>query len=286
MSKSLIKSRKSQIAEAIAEVFEETSGIDTNDFEASMTFLEMGLDSLVLTQTASAIKKKFGVEVTFRQMLEETPTLESLTDCLDQLLPANRFEDQYAVEQVPVSPAERAGGETPPSATEIPVPVASSGPPQVETPTAPCEGVGVRSPFPVAPIPQPDASGTSATHAIIQNQLQLMQAQLQLLGGTGAPPQAVTSPPAMLAATDSLEAEDAIGSSGSPVSPAVKTNSENLGKNSEASPTVDNFLAYSKGKLKTKGQMKKLRHLLGLHSVHVTFVRNERDASIDEVSAV
>ena len=94
----LIRSRKSQIAEKLAEIFEETSGVDVNEFDSVMTFLEMGLDSLVLTQVASAVKKSFNTDVTFRQMLEETPSQETLVNFLNELLPPDQFEDQFESE--------------------------------------------------------------------------------------------------------------------------------------------------------------------------------------------
>ena len=54
----------------IHSVFEKTSGYDLAEFDPLATFFDMGMDSLVLTQTASAMKKEFGVDITFRQMLE------------------------------------------------------------------------------------------------------------------------------------------------------------------------------------------------------------------------
>ena len=54
----------------------------------------------------------------------------------------------------------------------------------------------------------------------------------------------------------------------------------------EVSPAMESFLAFSQGKLKTKSHFKKLKHLLNLHSVEVTFVRNEREKNIDEEAIV
>ena len=69
--------RLDQIREAVEEILENTSGIELDEFESDMTFFEMGMDSLVLTQTAAAIKRDLGVNISFRQMLEETPTIAS-----------------------------------------------------------------------------------------------------------------------------------------------------------------------------------------------------------------
>ena len=82
-------SRIPNIVNAINEVFENTSGFELDEFDGDTTFFEMGLDSLVLTQTATALKKEMGYEVTFRQLLEETPTVDSLA-CLLYTSPSPR----------------------------------------------------------------------------------------------------------------------------------------------------------------------------------------------------
>jgi amino acid adenylation domain-containing protein len=63
-------------------VFAELSGVDLSDVKSSATFLELGFDSLFLTQASQAVQKRFGVNVTFRQLLEEFRTLEKLADHL------------------------------------------------------------------------------------------------------------------------------------------------------------------------------------------------------------
>ena len=52
-----------------------------------MTFLELGFDSLFLTQVAGAFRKEFGVKVTFRQLLEDFATINTLAGHLDAQLP-------------------------------------------------------------------------------------------------------------------------------------------------------------------------------------------------------
>ena len=190
MDKKLIQCRKSQIAEKIAEVFENTSGVEVNEFDSSMTFLEMGLDSLVLTQTASAMKKAFQAEVTFRQMLEETPTVEALTDFLDGLLPASQFEDRFeeVVAQETDSNPDPINLPSPASqsANSPAVPQSSASVPQSSASVQPSaiSASPMTAPPMMAPGIHPSVGTDSPTHAIIQNQLNLMQAQLQLLSGT------------------------------------------------------------------------------------------------------
>jgi amino acid adenylation domain-containing protein len=64
------------------------SGIDLASAPSSTTFLELGLDSLLLSQAAITISRKFGVKVTFRQLLQETGTLELLATHIANQRPA------------------------------------------------------------------------------------------------------------------------------------------------------------------------------------------------------
>ena len=79
--------RKEQLIPQIKEILEDSSGIEMADVDPSMTFLEIGLDSLFLTQVATTISKIFGVKVTFRQLNEDLSNLEMLAAYLDEHLP-------------------------------------------------------------------------------------------------------------------------------------------------------------------------------------------------------
>ena len=59
---------------------EESSGLELAEASNEETFLEMGLDSLFLTQVATSLSKKFGVKISFRQLNEELPNLDKLAD--------------------------------------------------------------------------------------------------------------------------------------------------------------------------------------------------------------
>ncbi|WP_316749143.1 polyketide synthase [Pedobacter gandavensis] len=79
--------RKQSLISQIKDILENTSGIDMQDASAEISFIEMGLDSLLLTQIAIALKKSFKVPVTFRQLNEEFSNLDQLATYLDQQLP-------------------------------------------------------------------------------------------------------------------------------------------------------------------------------------------------------
>ncbi|HBE68363.1 MAG TPA: beta-ketoacyl synthase, partial [Planctomycetaceae bacterium] len=193
-------SRIPNIVTSIEEVFENTSGFELGDFDSDTTFFEMGLDSLVLTQTATALEREFGVEVTFRQLLEQTCSVNQLAGWLDQQLPAEKYLPTATVcketsatpqdafqnpAQPPVDFQTNANATAPvssPSATTVPNAIAS--PTQVEATVA-------QSTVPPQPLPSAGTVGASdATNLAqlqLQAQLQLMQQQMNWLSGGQLP---------------------------------------------------------------------------------------------------
>ena len=65
-------------------LFAELSGVDAHRLDPKAIFFELGFDSLGLTQAVVQIQKRFGVKVTFRQLLADLPTIESLADYVGQ----------------------------------------------------------------------------------------------------------------------------------------------------------------------------------------------------------
>ncbi|BDC50579.1 hypothetical protein F183_A28950 [Bryobacterales bacterium F-183] len=63
------------------------SGLKPAEIAADAEFLELGFDSLFLTQASQAIAERFHVPVTFRQLMEELSTVALLSKHLDSLLP-------------------------------------------------------------------------------------------------------------------------------------------------------------------------------------------------------
>jgi amino acid adenylation domain-containing protein len=74
---------KENIIAELRLVIEDSSGIDLSSAGTGITFLEMGLDSLFLTQIALTISKKYNTKITFRQLNEQLSTLDSLADHID-----------------------------------------------------------------------------------------------------------------------------------------------------------------------------------------------------------
>ena len=75
-------SPKENLIQQIKTLLEESSGLELAEASPEETFLEMGLDSLFLTQVATSLSRKFGVKISFRQLNEELPNLDKLADYL------------------------------------------------------------------------------------------------------------------------------------------------------------------------------------------------------------
>ena len=105
--------RKEALIGQVKEILENASGIDMTAVTPDMTFIEAGLDSLLLTQVALSLKKKFSVPVTFRQLNEEFGTFSLLASYLDRQLPE---------EAVQVSPVTGTHTAYPPAGAGIQIP--------------------------------------------------------------------------------------------------------------------------------------------------------------------
>ncbi|HTF87135.1 MAG TPA: acyltransferase domain-containing protein, partial [Planctomycetota bacterium] len=81
-------SRRPALEARLRVLFEEIAGTDLSAAEPSTNFVELGLDSLTLTQAALQVKKHFHVNITFRQLMEKYRSFETLAGFLDSSLPA------------------------------------------------------------------------------------------------------------------------------------------------------------------------------------------------------
>jgi amino acid adenylation domain-containing protein len=81
-------SRKERLTKSVTKLFEELSGYSLSDVDPSSNLLELGLDSLLLTQASQLLQRKFGVPLTFRQLMEELGSVASIASYLDSRLPA------------------------------------------------------------------------------------------------------------------------------------------------------------------------------------------------------
>jgi len=100
-----MQERKLRLQPIVAEVFTQLSGIEVTPDQVDLQFLELGLDSLFLTQATQGLQKKFGVKLTFRQIMEQYSTIASLATYLDSVLPPEAFPATAQVSATALVPA-------------------------------------------------------------------------------------------------------------------------------------------------------------------------------------
>ncbi|RYI99605.1 MAG: aminotransferase class III-fold pyridoxal phosphate-dependent enzyme, partial [Acetobacteraceae bacterium] len=79
--------RAAQAQHLIREVIAELAGEALPDTAAGVSFLELGFDSLFLSQLSQVLLSRFGVRTSFRQLLRELGTLEALAAHVAPQLP-------------------------------------------------------------------------------------------------------------------------------------------------------------------------------------------------------
>lgn len=162
------------IERQVLNILEDITGYDLADMDAEAHFSEVGLDSLLLTQAATALEKHFDIGITFRHLVDEYTCLNDLSEFIAGKVP---------MKNLPVSP------------DAIAAPVA------VQQPLAVPAG---------NLMPTRLADTGNVIHDLVNAQLQLMQMQLRILGGetisspaaAPAPVQGMLTPISPTAATD------------------------------------------------------------------------------------
>lgn len=161
MEKPMKDSRKDQLSKTLVEVFEKSSGIEVGEYGNDVCFLEMGMDSLFLTQISLQLKKDLKIQVTFRQLLEEYSTINALADAfLDKVTLAAPEVASAPAQPVVVAPQVQIQQKSEAPVLTAPVPVQAM---EVE--------------FQSAPI----SASASGVEQIIQRQLDLMNQHILLL---------------------------------------------------------------------------------------------------------
>ena len=97
--------RKPRLLAQLREVFEDVAGFDMADADPQTNFIELGLDSLMLTQVALQLQKSFALKISFRQLMGEAATLERLAALLDAQMPAQAQPSTSAPIGEPQKPA-------------------------------------------------------------------------------------------------------------------------------------------------------------------------------------
>ena len=131
----------------VKSVLKNLSGRDLNSVDTSATFFDLGFDSLLLTQASQSFRQKFGVKISFRQLLEDLVTIDAISSYLDEKIPADKN-----IGAIPTAPQPK------------PVSVPKLAPA-------------------AAPV---DPAAGSTMDRVVKQQLQLMARQLELLRSGGA----------------------------------------------------------------------------------------------------
>lgn len=140
-------SRLPRLVAELRTLFEDVAGVDLAATDPSTSFVELGLDSLTLTQAAMQVKRRFRVPITFRQLMEQHRSLTALSSALDAAMPAD-----------------------PEPAAPVAAPAAVAAQPAA---TAAIQTAG-------------PAGDASLLRQVIEQQMQLMTRQLELLSGAAA----------------------------------------------------------------------------------------------------
>jgi amino acid adenylation domain-containing protein len=144
-----MQTRKDLLIDKLRAIFEDASGIEIDAAGTGVNFIEIGFDSLSLTQIATNLKKQFNVPITFRKLFEEYNSLVLLAGYLDANLPTDVLKPQ-AIAPEPVTTAYQ--------------------------------------PTFAVPAPSSNGTGTNNNDLIINlisQQLQLLSSQLSLIQGGG-----------------------------------------------------------------------------------------------------
>ena len=99
----------SGLIEEIKIILNDASGIEPQEMETGATFIEMGMDSLLLTQISISLSKKFNVPVSFRNLNEHYDTIELLAKYLQTQLPQEETHQNFSfpastLNQFPANP--------------------------------------------------------------------------------------------------------------------------------------------------------------------------------------
>ncbi|MFD2942102.1 amino acid adenylation domain-containing protein [Flavobacterium notoginsengisoli] len=106
------KSRKDDVLLKISEIIKNASGILYESDAIQNTFLELGLDSLSLTQLSGKLKKEFNLPITFRQLNESYSTPSLLADYIEINLPEEQLIEEIAEHKVTLVQSIETNGVT------------------------------------------------------------------------------------------------------------------------------------------------------------------------------
>ncbi|HVR96985.1 MAG TPA: amino acid adenylation domain-containing protein [Thermoanaerobaculia bacterium] len=178
--------RHEALVHLLKEVVQDLTGMPPERLDPYATFLDIGVDSLLLIQAAQRLRDRFGVQLSVVQFLEDLPTLDSVAGHIEEQLPAARLAEILG-EPSPPSPLSQPPSLSPGRGGTTPSPVPEQ--PVMEAPPLPVarEGGWERG------------TGGEGLAQLFSQQLQVISQvvtqQLQILQGGAAPTSAPVAPP-------------------------------------------------------------------------------------------
>lgn len=163
--------QKAAVLRLLSDTLQDLSGLAPEDIDPDATFLELGFDSLFLTQLAQAFKKNTKVDIAFRQLMTEAPTLENLAEYV--------FDRNPQVVQVETGNAEPVTGV--PIEQGIPTSLAIETAAQPVTASIQASPSITWAPPPTVILPDEGNVSGTAFEAIVTEQLRVMERQLNVL---------------------------------------------------------------------------------------------------------
>jgi acyl transferase domain-containing protein len=146
--------RDVRIQREVAALLEDLSGLELVPDQYDLSFLELGFDSLFLTQAAQKVQANYGVKISFRQLLDNLSSIRLVAEHLDKQLPQESQQEP------------------------------SAAPKEVHLPATTSRPASLLSSLEVGAV-----AGDGSIAALMQQQLQtmaqLIQSQLQILSATG-----------------------------------------------------------------------------------------------------
>ena len=94
-----VKTGVPTVLSKVSEIIYNISGIHFDSETHATHFLELGLDSLTLTQVSLRLKEAFNLPISFRQLNEDLVSLELLTNYLDKQLPEEAKQEPIDQQQ-------------------------------------------------------------------------------------------------------------------------------------------------------------------------------------------
>lgn len=175
--------RHAQFQREVAALLEDLSGLELPAEQYEASFLELGFDSLFLTQVAQQIETNYGVKITFRQLLDDVSSIDQVAGVLDRQAVVKETAEPMKV-PVPTTNSASVARQEPAQVNAAGAATAGSAATleqlqvmaqwiqnQLQALGAPAPGIGTSSAATIAVPPAPETRGNSSTTGNEKNAL-------------------------------------------------------------------------------------------------------------------